>query len=206
MKLSQRFIGLLLSVLMSGVPATWAQTQAQAPQAEHTTKPADLPDSPSYSQAQAQKTTLAQATEPQESQPPQSQPDSQQPATSQPPPPRPDSQPATSQPPQSQPAESQSTAPQQTQAPAPGSQPAAQQETQSSQAGDQNPAGAATAQRGKTAGGAASRPAGAALAPAKQRNPRSLLIKLGLLAGAGVALGTAFALSQASPSRPPGAH
>ena len=204
MKLSQRFIGLLLSVLMSGVPAIWAQTQAQAPQSENATKPSDLPDSPSYSQAQAQKTTLAQATQPQEPQAPQSQPDSQ-PAASQPPQPQPDSQPATSQPPQSQPAESQSTASQQTQTPATNSQPA-QQETQSSQPGDQNPAGAATAQRGKTAGGAASRPAGAALAPAKQRNPRSLLIKLGLLAGAGVALGTAFALSQASPSRPPGAH
>ncbi len=188
MKSSQRFIGLLLSVLLSGVPAIWAQSQEQAlPQPESTTRATGLPDSPSYSQAQAQRTTLAEATQPQASQPPQSQPDSQ---------------PAASQPPQSQP-DSQATASQQTQTQTSDSQPAAQQQTQPA---DQNPAGAATAQRGKTAGGAASRPAGAALAPAKQRNPRSLLIKLGLLAGAGVALGTAFALSQASPSRPPGAH
>lgn len=192
MNSSRRFIGLLLSVLLSGVPAIWAQSQAQAvPQSDSTTKATDLPDSPSYSQALAQNATLAQATRPQESQPPQTQPA--------------DSQPTSSQPSiaQSQQPDSQSAASQQTQTQTSDSQPAAQQQTQPA---DQNPAGAATAQRGKTAGGAASRPAGAALAPAKQRNPRSLLIKLGLLAGAGVALGTAFALSQASPSRPPGAH
>ena len=173
MKSSDRFLGLFLSVLLSGAPAVWAQTQTSPP-SENASKPADLPDSPGYSQAQ--QNMIAQAT-PQNSEPSQSQ--------------APDSQPAASQPPQSQPADS---------------QPSASQATQSAQPADQNPAGAATAQRGKTAGGAASRPAGAALAPAKQRNPRSLLIKLGLLAGAGVALGTAFALSQASPGRPPGAH
>jgi hypothetical protein len=35
---------------------------------------------------------------------------------------------------------------------------------------------------------------------------RSLLLKLGLIAGAGVALGTVAALSIASPSRVPGSH
>lgn len=203
MKFSQRFIGLLLSALLSGVPAVWAQTQAPS----NSTKPADLPDSPSYSQARAQKTTLAQATQPTEAQAPQSQPaDTQagaaQPAQSQPA----DTQAGDAQAPQSQPPDTQAGASPAPQSQPADSQPAASQQRQSAQPVDQNPAGAATAQRGKTAGGAASRPAGAALAPAKQHNPRSLLIKLGLLAGAGVALGTAFALSQATPSRPPGVH
>jgi len=68
----------------------------------------------------------------------------------------------------------------------------------------QQPVGAAAAQIGRTTGGAASKPAGAALAPAKQRRTRALVLKLGLLAGAGIALGTVAALSHASPSRPPG--
>jgi len=66
------------------------------------------------------------------------------------------------------------------------------------------PVGTATAERAPTAGGAASRPAGAAIAPAKQRQVRSLLIKLGAVAGAGAALGTVMALTKASPSTPPG--
>ena len=68
----------------------------------------------------------------------------------------------------------------------------------------QQPVGAAAAQLGRTTGGAASKPAGAALAPTHQRHSRSLLLKLGLLAGAGIAVGSVAALSKASPSRPPG--
>jgi hypothetical protein len=64
------------------------------------------------------------------------------------------------------------------------------------------PVGTATAERAPTAGGAASKPAGTAIAPAKQRQVRSLLIKLGAVAGAGVALGTVAALSKGSPSTP----
>lgn len=67
------------------------------------------------------------------------------------------------------------------------------------------PVGTATAERAPTAGGAASKPAGAAIAPAKQRQVRSLLIKLGAVAGAGVALGTVAALSKGTPSMPSGA-
>jgi hypothetical protein len=67
------------------------------------------------------------------------------------------------------------------------------------------PVGTATAERAPTAGGAASKPAGAAIAPAKQRQVRSLLIKMGAVAGAGVALGTVMALSKGTPSVPPGA-
>lgn len=68
------------------------------------------------------------------------------------------------------------------------------------------PTGSAAAQEGKLAGNTASRPAGAAIAPAKQRQVRSFLIKMGVIAGAGVALGTVFALSRAGGSVPPGAR
>ena len=68
------------------------------------------------------------------------------------------------------------------------------------------PLGTAAAESVQTTGVAASRPAGAALAPAKQRRVRSILIKVGALVGAGVAIGTTMALSQGSPSKPPGTH
>jgi hypothetical protein len=66
------------------------------------------------------------------------------------------------------------------------------------------PTGAAAAEPGTPVGMAASRPAGAAIAPPKQREVRSFLIKLGVIAGAGVAVGTVAALSAASPARVPG--
>lgn len=66
------------------------------------------------------------------------------------------------------------------------------------------PTGTAAAQAEKPAGSAGSRPAGAAIAPAKQRQVRSFLIKMGVIAGAGIALGTVYALSVASPSHVPG--
>src|ERR1700693_503779 len=68
----------------------------------------------------------------------------------------------------------------------------------------EQPTGTAAAQARKLSGNAASRPAGAAIAPAKQRQVRSFLIKMGVIAGAGVAIGTVAALSKGSPSRPPG--
>jgi hypothetical protein len=68
-----------------------------------------------------------------------------------------------------------------------------------------DPLGAATAQTGRTAGGAASKPAGTAIAPAKQRQVRSLLIKIGAIAGAGIALGTVYMLTRKTPGSPPGA-
>ncbi len=70
---------------------------------------------------------------------------------------------------------------------------------------DQTPLGAAAAQTGPTAGGAASKPAGTAIAPAKQRQMRSFLIKLGAIAAGGAALGAVLALSRGTPSVPPGA-
>jgi predicted lipid-binding transport protein (Tim44 family) len=67
------------------------------------------------------------------------------------------------------------------------------------------PSGAAGAKAANVKGSPVAQPAGAAVAPARQRGHRSLLIKLGLLAGAGIAVGSAVALSERSPARPPGA-
>ena len=67
------------------------------------------------------------------------------------------------------------------------------------------PAGAAAAERVPTSGGPAAKPAGAAIAPAKQHQTRSLLIKIGAIAAAGAALGTIYALSRGTSSTPPNA-
>lgn len=64
------------------------------------------------------------------------------------------------------------------------------------------PVGTAVAPYEKGIGIAASRPAGAVIAPAKQRRTRSFVIKAGLIIGAAVAVGTVVGLSSASPSRP----
>jgi len=82
---------------------------------------------------------------------------------------------------------------------APQSQPAQPQET------TQVPSGTAGAKAPNVKGAPVAQPSGAAVAPPKQRNHRSLLIKLGLLAGAGIAVGAVVALSEKSPARPPGA-
>jgi hypothetical protein len=68
------------------------------------------------------------------------------------------------------------------------------------------PLGAAAAESVPTSGIAASRPAGAAVAPAKQRRVRTILISMGALVAAGAAIGTTMALSHGSPSKPPGSH
>lgn len=66
----------------------------------------------------------------------------------------------------------------------------------------QKPVGTAAAPSERTTGVAASRPAGAVIAPAKQRRARSFLIRISLVVGAAVAIGTVVALSRASPGRP----
>ena len=68
------------------------------------------------------------------------------------------------------------------------------------------PLGTAAAETVPTMGVAASRPAGAALAPAKQRRIRTILIRTGALIGAAAAIGVTMALTEGSPSKPPGAH
>jgi anti-anti-sigma factor len=70
----------------------------------------------------------------------------------------------------------------------------------------QEPVGTAAAEFIKTTGVAASKPAGSAIAPAKQRRARSILIKVAAIAGAGAAVGAVVALSAASPTRPVGSH
>ena len=67
------------------------------------------------------------------------------------------------------------------------------------------PLGAAAAEVAPPTGGAASKPAGTAIAPAKQRQVRSLLLKLSMMAAAGAALGTVYGLTRATSSVPPGA-
>lgn len=76
-------------------------------------------------------------------------------------------------------------------------QPATQRQSAPSQ-----PMGTAAAPAEPAGGVAASRPAGAAIAPAKQKRTRTLVIRMSLLIGAAVAVGTVVALSSASPSRP----
>jgi hypothetical protein len=85
-----------------------------------------------------------------------------------------------------------------------GQQPSPQQPQNSTQqqSGAQQPVGTAASESVKATGVAASQPAGAAIAPAKQRRTRSILIKVGALVGAGIAVGTVVGLSAASPSRP----
>lgn len=65
-----------------------------------------------------------------------------------------------------------------------------------------NPVGTAAAPVAKPTGIAASRPAGAVIAPAKQRRVRSIVIRVGIIVGAAVAVGTVVALSRSSSSRP----
>jgi hypothetical protein len=62
--------------------------------------------------------------------------------------------------------------------------------------------GAAEALR--VSGVAASQPAGVAIAPAKQRRVRTIVIRVSAIVGAGAAVGTVAALTRATPSKPPG--
>jgi hypothetical protein len=66
----------------------------------------------------------------------------------------------------------------------------------------QAPVGTAAAPYEKPTGVTASRPAGAVIAPAKQRRARSILIRVSLVVGAAAAVGAVVALSHASPGRP----
>lgn len=86
------------------------------------------------------------------------------------------------------------------------SQPPVQQPPPATPATPNEPLGAAAAETVPTVGVAASRPAGAALAPAKQRRVRTILIRTGAVLGAVAALGVTMALTEGSPSKPPGAH
>lgn len=72
------------------------------------------------------------------------------------------------------------------------------------QSSAQAPLGTATAEKAVTVGGAASRPAGTAIAPTKQRLTRSLALKIGAVLAGGAALGTVYGLSRKTSPVPPG--
>jgi hypothetical protein len=68
------------------------------------------------------------------------------------------------------------------------------------------PEGTAAAGTNPATGVAASQPAGMAIAPAKQHRTRTLVLRTGAILGAAVALGSVVALTQGTPSKPPGAR
>lgn len=70
----------------------------------------------------------------------------------------------------------------------------------------QRPVGTAAAEAPNVSGITAAQPAGVAIAPAKQRRVRTLVVKVGAIVGAGVAVGTTLALTMGTSSKPPGAH
>jgi hypothetical protein len=80
--------------------------------------------------------------------------------------------------------------------------PPSQTRTNNGQSSSSQPVGTAVAPLIKPVGVAASRPAGAAIAPAKQRRIRVLAIRWGLILGGAIALGTVAAATMGSPRRP----
>lgn len=70
----------------------------------------------------------------------------------------------------------------------------------------QRPVGTAAAEAPNVNGVTAAEPAGVAIAPAKQRRVRTIVLRVGAIIGAGAALGTVIALSAGTSSKPPGAH
>lgn len=84
-------------------------------------------------------------------------------------------------------------------------QQSAQAQASPSQA-TQKPVGTAVAEAPNAGGVAASQPAGVAIAPAKQRRVRTIILRMGAILGAGAAVGSVVALTAATSSKPPGAH
>jgi hypothetical protein len=76
------------------------------------------------------------------------------------------------------------------------------QDPQQNGATPTEPVGTAAAPGITRTGVAASKPAGAAIAPAKQRRVRTFLISVAVVAAAGVAIGTVAGISRTSPSQP----
>jgi cytoskeletal protein RodZ len=70
----------------------------------------------------------------------------------------------------------------------------------------QSPVGTAAAGPVPASGVAAAQPTGVAIAPGKQHRVRTIVLRVGAIIGAGVAVGSVVALTEATPSRPPGAH
>lgn len=98
-------------------------------------------------------------------------------------------------------AEQQQNASQQTNSP-----PQQQTKSDSQNQAPQRPLGTAAAEAPKVTGITAAQPAGVAIAPAKQRRVRVIVLKVGAILAGGAALGTVIALSAGTSSKPPGAH
>jgi hypothetical protein len=216
-KTSKQALSVLLMLLLCGAPQLLAQnTQNPPPPFQPLPQRADQPTSPPATQP-------AQPAAQPSTQPPQhaDQPDQAPAAPAQPSDPQ--SQGRSAQPSQGQGVEvdpskgplqpvpaaeqplpnapsSTQTAPQAAQ-----SQPEPQPQAQPAPKKNPEPQGTAVAGESKTAGGPASKPAGTAIAPAKQRQVRSMLIKLGLIAAGGAAIGTVYALTRSTSSTPPNA-
>ena len=70
----------------------------------------------------------------------------------------------------------------------------------------QRPVGTAAAESPTVNGITAAQPAGVAIAPAKQRRTRTIVIRTGAIIGAAAAIGAVVALTAGTSSKPPGAH
>ncbi len=66
----------------------------------------------------------------------------------------------------------------------------------------QKPQGTAAGPYTRPTGVAGSRPAGAAIAPAKQKRKKAILIRVGLIVGGAAAIGAVYGLTKGSPSHP----
>lgn len=84
--------------------------------------------------------------------------------------------------------------------------PPGQNQSTEQQQAPQRPVGTAASEAPNASGVAASQPAGVAIAPAKQRRKRTLVLKMGAIIGGAAAVGAVVALTAATSSRPPGAH
>lgn len=93
-----------------------------------------------------------------------------------------------------------------TQTQAPASSPTASEQSGKEQPKLQRPVGTATAPAPAVSGVTAAQPAGVAIAPAKQHRVRTIILRTGAILGAAAAVGTVVALTEATPSKPPGAH
>jgi cytoskeletal protein RodZ len=87
-------------------------------------------------------------------------------------------------------------------APEPAQQAPAQQPPAQQPATPQQPVGTAAAPYEKPTGVPGSKPAGAAIAPAKQRRVRAIVIRVGIVLAAGAAVGAVVGLSKATHSAP----
>lgn len=70
----------------------------------------------------------------------------------------------------------------------------------------QRPVGTAAAEAPVVSGVTAAQPSGVAIAPGKQHRARTIMIRVGAVVGAGVAIGSVAALTAGTSSKPPGAH